>query len=198
MKKNILILAAIALCVSASAFAAPSSQGCNSSDETPPGCITYTGGQGSQSGAGGAGGAGGNVTIGNVTPTATVTATQGNTQSTVFTSPNDIILRNVPSVNGPALTSSNDTCMGSTSGSINIAGLGVGGGSSWVDTNCKRLKNARELWNMGMKPAALALLCMDSENKEALELTGFVCPTKTVSKAASVKTNNTVNDPVKY
>jgi hypothetical protein len=87
-------------------------------------------------------------------------------------------VKNTPSVSGPPLTTSNDTCMGSTSGSVNIAGLGIGGGSTWTDTNCKRLKNARELWNMGMRAAALALMCSDEENKNALELTGFVCPSR--------------------
>jgi hypothetical protein len=38
------------------------------------------------------------------------------------------------------------------------------------------LKNARELWNMGMKAAALALFCTDDNNRMALEITGFVCP----------------------
>ena len=85
-------------------------------------------------------------------------------------------LKNVPNPSAPALTTSNDTCMGSTSGSITIAGLGIGGGSTWVDTNCKRLKNSRELWNMGMKGAAIALMCKDDENRDALERTGFECP----------------------
>jgi hypothetical protein len=78
--------------------------------------------------------------------------------------------------------------MGSTSGSVNIAGLGIGGGTSWVDGNCKMLKNSREMWNMGMKAAALALMCTDAANMEALELTGFVCPqTAAKSKAAEAK-----------
>lgn len=85
-------------------------------------------------------------------------------------------VRNVPSVGGPPLTTSNDTCMGSTSGSVNIAGVGIGGGSTWVDTNCKMLKNSRELWNMGMRAAALALMCTDPDNRAALESTGFSCP----------------------
>jgi hypothetical protein len=93
------------------------------------------------------------------------------------------VVKNTPSVSGPALVSSNDTCMGSTSGSVNIAGLGIGGGTSWVDGNCKMLKNSRELWNMGMKAAALALMCTDTANREALELTGFECPQTTKAKA---------------
>lgn len=86
------------------------------------------------------------------------------------------VIKNTPNVNAPPLVSSNDTCMGSTSGSLNIAGVGFGGGSTWVDQNCKMLKNSRELWNMGMRGAALALMCTDKDNREALAQTGFACP----------------------
>lgn len=92
-------------------------------------------------------------------------------------------IRNTPSVNGPPLTSSNDTCMGSASGSVNVPGFGVGLGKTYTDTNCVRLKNSRELWNMGMKAAALALMCKDEENREALEVTGYQCPTAPAKKA---------------
>lgn len=85
-------------------------------------------------------------------------------------------LKNVPSVAGPNLTTSNDTCMGSSSGSVNGPGFGVSLGSTWSDANCKLLKNSRELWNMGMKAAAMALMCTDAANMEALEMTGFECP----------------------
>lgn len=85
-------------------------------------------------------------------------------------------IRNVPSVQGPPLATSNDTCMGSSSGSINGPGFGIGIGSTWTDRNCVMLKNARELWNMGMKAAAMALFCTDVNNRMALEITGFVCP----------------------
>lgn len=120
----------------------------------------------------------------------------GNTQSIVFTSPGQTqttvtyqggtttsintsgttTVKNVPSVNGPPLTSSNDTCMGSVSGSLNVAGFGGGFGTTYKDANCVMLKNSRELWNMGMRGAALARMCMDAENREALEITGFKCP----------------------
>lgn len=118
-----------------------------------------------------------------------------------------VTVKNTPSVSGPNLTSSNDTCMGSTSGSVNIAGLGIGAGTSWVDNNCKMLKNSRELWNMGMKAASLALMCTDSANREALELTGFTCPqsVKSNKQATTVETGKPVaandttytgNDPI--
>lgn len=88
----------------------------------------------------------------------------------------DQTIKNTPSVSGAPLTTSNDTCMGSSSGSVNVPGFGLGLGSTWTDRNCVMLKNARELWNMGMKAAALALFCTDDNNRMALEITGFVCP----------------------
>lgn len=110
------------------------------------------------------------------------------------------VIKNTPSVSGPALTSSNDTCMGSTSGSANAPGIGIGFGTSWVDNNCRMLKNSRELWNMGMKAASLALMCTDAANKEALELTGFVCPQSAKAekdaKAAAVTSDEKYTDPI--
>ena len=108
----------------------------------------------------------------------------GNAQNITFTNPADstttiqgsTTIRNVPAMGTTLLTTSNDTCMGSTSGSVVVAGFGIGGGSTYVDTDCRRIKNARELWNMGMKSASLALMCNDPENRIALEVTGFDCP----------------------
>ena len=87
-------------------------------------------------------------------------------------------IRNTPSMFGPALVSSNDTCMGSTSGSVAAPGLGIGFGTSWVDENCKMLKNSQALWNMGYRAASIALMCNDEKIKAALEVTGHVCPVK--------------------
>ena len=110
-------------------------------------------------------------------------------------------IRNTPSVSGPSLTSSNDTCMGSTSGSANAPGLGLSFGTTWTDANCKMLKNSRELWNMGMKAASMAIMCTDSLNREALELTGFECPQttrdrKNTTTATSASTSNEPTDPI--
>ena len=84
----------------------------------------------------------------------------------------------------PALASSNDTCMGSSSVGASAANFGISFGSSWTDKNCLMLKNAREIWNMGFKGAALARLCMDDLNREALESTGINCPQRKQSGAA--------------
>jgi len=85
-------------------------------------------------------------------------------------------VKNTPSIALGQLTSSNDTCMGSVSVGGSGPGFSVGLGTTYTDENCKMLKNSRELWNMGMKAASLALMCTNAGNREALELTGFVCP----------------------
>lgn len=112
----------------------------------------------------------------------------GNNQYVIFNSPEKTVtensvhysgsqtLKNVPSVNAAPLTSSNDTCMGSASGSINGPGFGVGLAKTFTDDNCVMLKNSREFWNMGLKAAAIARLCMDKLNREAFDLTDFECP----------------------
>ena len=107
-------------------------------------------------------------------------------------------IRNTPSVNGPSLTSSNDTCMGAASGSANGPGFGISVGKTYVDSNCVMLKNSRELWNMGMKAAAMALMCNDAANKEALELTGYTCPQTirdNAKKQAMAETSQEITDP---
>jgi len=98
-------------------------------------------------------------------------------------------VKNTPGIVGSALVSSNDTCMGSVSVGGSGPGFSIGVGTTYTDDNCKMLKNSRELWNMGMKAASLALMCTNQANKEALELTGFVCPqTEKANKdAAAVK-----------
>ncbi|MFH0131772.1 hypothetical protein ACGLHS_16320 [Variovorax sp. VaC1] len=99
----------------------------------------------------------------------------GATQSTVDYQ-GSYTIKNVPSVNGPNLTTSNDTCMGSTSASANGPGVGLSFGTTWTDEHCKRLKMSRELWNKGMKAASLAMDCMDPSAQAALEMTGTKCP----------------------
>lgn len=100
----------------------------------------------------------------------------GGTHNTVHQTFGSQTIKNTPSVSGPPLTASNDTCMGSASGSVNAPGFGLSLGKTYVDPNCVMLKNSRELWNMGMKAAAMARMCMDEDNRKALEMTGFVCP----------------------
>lgn len=73
---------------------------------------------------------------------------------------------------GPALTSGNDTCMGSTSIGGQGMSFGFSLGTTWIDRNCIRLKNANALNRMGHKNAALALLAIDEDVAAALKATG--------------------------
>jgi len=165
-------------------------------------CISAFADSTSGSGAGGS-----QVTT--TTSTGTAAATNnGNAQSITFTSPDKTTLqetvdgtqtvKNTPSVSGPPLVSSNDTCMGSASGGVNAPGFGLSLGKTYTDANCVMLKNSRELWNMGMKAAALALMCNDAGNKEALELTGFICPQTKRDQAvkAQAASANEPTDPI--
>jgi hypothetical protein len=76
----------------------------------------------------------------------------------------------------PAIVSSNDTCMGSSSAGVSTVSIGISVGTTWRDENCVMLKNSRELWNMGLRNAAVARMCMDENNSLALEVTGVTCP----------------------
>jgi hypothetical protein len=108
--------------------------------------------------------------------TSTYSANPSNSQNVTISNPDNITIKNVPNISGIPLTSANDTCMGSSSGTVAGPGIGLAFGTTWVDNNCKMLKNSRELWNMGMKSAAIALLCKDPDNRAALEITGYKCP----------------------
>lgn len=166
-----------------------------------------------QGGAGGKGGAGGSAAA-----TASISGTVGGTASsngnTVKTSSTNVVIvdqadndstvaaareladqkiRNTPNVSGPALTSSNDTCMGSVSAGGSGPGIGLSFGTSYTDDNCVMLKNARELWNFGMRAAAIALMCTNTANRHALEITGYNCPSGNVTKLTK-----TADAPVVY
>lgn len=74
------------------------------------------------------------------------------------------------------LTSSNDTCMGSTGIGGQGMSFGFSIGTTWTDSNCIMLKNSRELRAQGHDKAAKARLCMDSDNALAFQLAGDPCP----------------------
>ena len=84
------------------------------------------------------------------------------------------------------LTSSNDTCMGSSGIGGQGMSFGFSLGTTWTDSNCIMLKNARELKSQGHEKAAKARLCMDDDNAMAFELAGEPCPRALQSSQAAV------------
>ncbi len=117
---------------------------------------TATGGSATSSAAGGEGGNGG-----------------GGGNSNVNVEGDDVAASSAAPV---ALTTSNDTCMGSTGLGVQGMQFGFSVGSTWTDSNCIMLKNSRELKMQGHDKAAKARLCMDDDNAMAFELAGEPCP----------------------
>jgi hypothetical protein len=74
------------------------------------------------------------------------------------------------------LTSSPETCMGSSSGGVQGASFGVSIASTWESVKCDRRMFARALDGMGKRNAAIALLCLDADVKKAMEAAGTPCP----------------------
>ena len=92
----------------------------------------------------------------------------------------------------PSLTAGFDTCMGSTTGAVSTAVIGIALGSTYTDVSCQTIKNARELWNMGQRGAALARMCMDKLNREAMETSGFDCSKEGFNKLMKPTVQETV------
>jgi hypothetical protein len=72
--------------------------------------------------------------------------------------------------------------------------FGLSLGKTYTDENCMMLKNARELWNMGYRGAAIARLCMDERNREALQMSGVNCPAPKEQARAEARQEGTFND----
>ena len=70
----------------------------------------------------------------------------------------------------------NDTCTVSYSAAVQTQIIGMSGGGHVRDLNCERLKNAKALYNMGMKVAAVSLMCQEESIFKAMEMAGTPCP----------------------
>ena len=123
------------------------------------------------------------------TNTNTNTSTNSNTNTNVNTG--DMTNRNInnsnieqtiksppPSAISPSMMSggNNDLCTTGTSGAVQTQILGVSSGGTVRDLNCERLKNAKVLYDMGMKVAAVATLCQDRRVFDAMWHAGTPCP----------------------
>ena len=84
------------------------------------------------------------------------------------------------------VTTSDDTCMGSSSVGGQGDAFGFSVAAAWTDSNCIMLKNARELNAQGYPKAARARLCMNEENALAFELAGEPCPRALPSTQAAL------------
>jgi hypothetical protein len=70
-------------------------------------------------------------------------------------------LKNVPTAFAPSLAAAGiETCLGSVSGGGSIVGFGGSFGTTIPDPGCQARLDARTLWSMGLKGAAVARLCI--------------------------------------
>ena len=106
--------------------------------------------------------------------------TDSTTKSTVHTT-GDItttVKSPPPSAISPSLSggNGNDQCIVGVSGSVQTQILGISMGSTIRDMNCERLKNSKTLFDMGMKVAAVSVLCQDVRVFDAMMMAGTPCP----------------------
>lgn len=85
------------------------------------------------------------------------------------TVPAEQTVRNVPGVIAPGLSAAGlETCLGSVSGGGAVVGTGFSFGTTIPDPGCAARLDARTLWSMGLKKAAVARLCLNPDINRAM------------------------------
>jgi hypothetical protein len=106
-------------------------------------------------------------------PAALGQATNTTVSSTVVTD------KTPPTASAPSINVNNsDVCKSATSVGVQTQILGLATGVTITDENCERIKLARSLYFMGMKVAAVSMLCQDSRVFDAMFMAGTPCPYK--------------------
>ena len=104
----------------------------------------------------------------NSTSTSTVTSSV-DTKTKIRTNP--------PSAISPSINASNsDLCAIGVSGAVQTQIIGISTGQAYRDANCERLKISKILYDMGMKVAAVSVMCQDFRVFDAMMKAGTPCP----------------------
>ena len=104
-------------------------------------------------------------------PSVVFAADSNNTVSTVVTD------KAPPTASAPSIVINNsDICKSAASAAIQTQILGFASGITVTDENCERLKLSRSMYGMGMKVAAVSLLCQDARVFDAMWQAGTPCP----------------------
>jgi len=72
--------------------------------------------------------------------------------------------------------SNSDLCTVGVAGAVQTQILGISAGTTFTEENCVRLKNAKTLYDMGMKVAAVSIMCQDKAVFEGMRMAGTPCP----------------------
>jgi hypothetical protein len=103
--------------------------------------------------------------------------TDSTSRSTVDSNSTTTIKSPPPTAVAPAVTTiNNDVCAVAASGAVQTQILGISMGGTMRDMNCERIKLAKNLYDMGMKVAAVATLCQDERVFSAMIAAGTPCP----------------------
>lgn len=82
-----------------------------------------------------------------------------------------------PTAVSPSISATNsDLCTVGVAGAVQTQILGISAGSTVRDMNCEKLKNAKTLYDMGMKVAAVSVMCQDKRVFDAMMQAGTPCP----------------------
>jgi len=104
-----------------------------------------------------------------VTDSTSRSTTDSNSTTTVKSPP--------PTAVAPPITTiNNDVCAVAASGAVQTQILGISMGGTMRDMNCERIKLSKNLYDMGMKVAAVATLCQDERVFSAMIAAGTPCP----------------------
>jgi hypothetical protein len=84
-----------------------------------------------------------------------------------------------PTANAPSVVVNNsDVCKSAFSVAGQASFVGLATGVTVTDENCERIKLSRSLFGMGMKVAAVSMLCQDVRIFNAMIMAGTPCPYK--------------------
>ena len=122
-----------------------------------------------------------NDTIYTDSTTRSEVTTDGNMTTTINQPP--------PSAISPQFSSGNnsDLCTIGVAGAVQTQILGISAGTTFTEENCIRLKNAKVMYDMGMKVAAVSVMCQDSKVFDAMMHAGTPCPYNgTIGEAAKL------------
>ena len=110
------------------------------------------------------------ATADEVIRTDSTVTTNGSMKTTVKSPP--------PSAISPTFSggTNSDLCTIGIAGAVQTQILGISMGSTMRDVNCEKLKNSKTLYDMGMKVAAVSVMCQDKRVFTAMMDAGTPCP----------------------
>ena len=110
-------------------------------------------------------------TVAPIVTESTSTVTTNGSQTTTVKSP-------PPSAIAPQFSagSGSDLCTIGASGAVQTQILGISMGTTFTEENCIRLKNAKTLYDMGMKVAVVSVMCQDRQVWQSMMDAGTPCP----------------------